>query len=70
MKNPDPKSERSKRRKARGFKSVELSTRKGRRAARRITIACTIAGKRYEPGENAQVTTKTTHRAGGRLDYH
>jgi hypothetical protein len=70
MKGPDPKSTRSKKRANRGFQSVESSTRKGRRAAKRIAIACTILGQKRKPGEDVQVTTKTTHRAGGRLDYH
>ena len=37
--NPDPNSKRSKKRKARGFKSLELSSRKHKRAERRLAIS-------------------------------
>lgn len=67
-KGPDPKSERSNKRKARGFKSVELSTRKGRRAEKRTAIACTIKGQRYAPGSKAGDHNEFT--AGGSRQYH
>lgn len=70
MKNADPKSIRSKKRANRGFRSLTESCRKHRRAEKRLTIACTILGQRREPGDDVRVSTKTTHRAGGRKDFH
>lgn len=73
----DPNSKRSKRRKNRGFKSLEVSTRKGRRAARRSADSRSIAGKVREAGEKATRETVQggakfgfIHTAGGSLKYH
>lgn len=73
MKNPDPKSNRSKRRQNRGFKSLELSSRKHRRAGNRLAISCSLSGKSLKPGEKAEVKcglSTWVHTAGGSMQYH
>lgn len=73
-KGPDPNSGRSKRRSNRGFKSVVISTRKGRRAAERSAIARTIGRDTHPAG--SQVMTVGSgqkgwlHTAGGANHYH
>lgn len=76
-KTKDPNSKRSKRRAARKFQSLELSTRKGRRAARRSDEKCTIAGKIRKPGEKATRETVIggakygfLHTAGGSMRHY
>lgn len=72
MKYPDENSKRSKRRKNRGFKSLEVSSRKHRRAHERLLIACTLAGKTLKPGEKAEVkcgSSTWVHTAGGSMRY-
>lgn len=70
-KGPSPKSTRSKKRAARGFKSVELSTRKGRRAEKRSAIACTINGQRHAPGTKVPNRAgQMEYTAGGSRQYH
>lgn len=77
MKHPDPNSKRSIRRKNRGFKSLELSSRKHRRALGRQEEACTIAGKLLKPGQKHDRETVKNgakkpllHTAGGSFKYH
>lgn len=60
--NPIKDSNRSKKRAKRGFKSLELSSRKHRRANKRMLIACNINGNTYKPGEKVQL--QTNNRAG------
>lgn len=74
-KGPSPHSIRSKRRASRGFKSVALSTRKGRRNAERIAVKCNINDSMQAPGTKIQ--DKSTRKmssfmqtAGGGNDYH
>lgn len=79
---PTPNSRRSKRREKRGFKSLETSSRKHRRALRRMNSAATIGqnhvgtgGQWYKPGTKVdpptQGKTKTFAAvAGGALKYH
>lgn len=73
----DPNSKRSKRRKNRGFKSLDVSSRKHRRAARRSSESCSIAGKLVKAGDKATRETVSggakkgfIHTAGGSLRYH
>lgn len=72
-----PNSKRTARRKNRGFKSLETSCRKHRRAKRRSEDSRSIAGKVREAGEKAIRETVSggakkgfTHTAGGSLRYH
>lgn len=70
-KGPDPKSTRSKKRANRGFRNLETSTRKGKRAERRSLIARTVNGTLYPPGTkvpNRQGQLEFT--AGGSRKYH
>lgn len=72
-KGPDPKSIRSKKRANRGFVSVEKSTRKGRRAAKRLAIQCSLDGKSLKPGDKADVKcglSTWVHTAGGRVRHY
>ena len=72
-KGPDPKSIRSKKRANRGFTSVERSTRKGRRAARRLAEQCSLDGKLVKPGDKAEVkcgSSTWTHTGGGRVRHY
>ena len=68
--SPNPNSKRSVRRKNRGFKSLEQSCRKHRRAARRMADACTIKGTTHKPGTKTQSFGGWLHTAGGALRYH
>lgn len=71
MKSPDPKSSRSKKRANRGFTSVESSTRKGKRAARRSAIARTINGTLHAPGSKVPNRAgQLEYTAGGSRKYH
>jgi len=82
MKSPDKNSGRSKRRKNRGFQSLELSCRIHRRAKRRLDESRTIGnnhmggnGKLYDSGARVEPPNdgkeKTfLQRAGGAVNYH
>jgi hypothetical protein len=72
-----PNSKRTARRKKRGFKSLEVSCRKHRRAARRSSESRSIAGRVKEAGEKGPRETVSggakkgfIHTAGGSLKYH
>lgn len=81
MKGSDPNSERSKRRRNRGFVSLDTSSRKHRRAKKRMLIKCTVGasyqgngGTTHEPGFKAdpplQGKIKTfTWNCGGSMNY-
>lgn len=76
-KHPDPKSKRSVRRAKRGFKALEISCRKHRRAAARSSHKREISGVLYPPGTKADTSLKmggklksSIHNAGGSLKYH
>lgn len=72
-KGPDPKSKRSKRRANRGFVNTAVSTRKGRRADERSSIARNLGGKVLEPGQKADVKcglSTWVHTAGGAIHHH
>lgn len=67
---PKPDSLRSKRRKNRGFKSLEVSSRKHRRAAARSLYSRTHYGKLGEPGQKMDGGSGTfVHQAGGSIKY-
>jgi hypothetical protein len=66
----DPKSNRTRKRKARNFVSLETSSRKHRRAFKRHDISCTVAGHKRNPGEVVQGPNTFSYRAGGAFDYH
>ena len=66
--DPQPNSNRTKKRKARGFVSLSRSCRKHRRALDRLARACTFKGVLHEPGAPVEMTF--TERAGGALNYH
>lgn len=73
-KSPDKNSKRSAKRRNRGFQSLELSSRKHRRAANRLAISQTIAGTRYAAGTKVDPPAigkeKTfLHTAGGKVDF-
>lgn len=80
--NRDPNSKRSIKRRARGFVSLEKSSRKHRRAEKRLAISQTIGangmgagGVRHKAGEAidppTDVKIKTFHQhAGGRLKHY
>lgn len=73
MKGPDPKSNRSRRRSVRGFKSLETSSRKHKRAYRRLAWACSLEGKLNPPGTKNEVKCGTKgwlHTAGGSMRFH
>lgn len=80
MKHPDPKSKRSKRRENRGFKSLEVSSRKHRRALRRsyevrgIFIGGMVvvhdAGTKVEPDIRGGRLKSFEQNAGGSIKYH
>lgn len=77
MVNPNPiqDSKRSQRRRARGFRSLEVSSRRHRRAERRLAISQTIEGTRHKAGTPvalglAKTKGLTTHHAGGAYNYH
>lgn len=70
---PNPNSKRSKRRRTRGFVSLLKSSRKHRRAERRLAISQTINNKRHEAGitiTGAYNSDDFAYHSGGRLDYH
>lgn len=70
IKQADPNSKRSKRRKTRGFKSLEVSCRKHRRAARRSAVSRTQYGRLHEPGTKADGGSGTfVHNAGGSIRF-
>lgn len=75
MKQPNPNSLRSKRRKVRGFQSLSVSSRKHRRALRRQLESRNIDGVSREPGEKIDVvpgigSKSRIHTAGGAMKYH
>lgn len=68
---PQPNSKRSKRRKNRQFRSLEESTRKGRRLSRRIGHSCTFFNKTHKLGEKeVNPTTGLQYTAGGSRKCH
>lgn len=69
-KEPNKDSRRSVRRKNRGFVSLERSSRKHRRALRRMAEACIIKGTQHKPGTKTESVYGWTHTAGGALRYH
>lgn len=81
-KDPDPGSERSKKRKKRGFVSLERSSRKHRRAKRRLDESATVGnnhqgsgGTLYLPGTKVDPPTQGKEKtflatAGGAYNYH
>jgi len=70
MKGPDPSSKTTKRRKNRGFKSLEVSSRKHRRAKRRSAQKCMVGGKELKPGEKMVGSNDLMYTGGGSLKYH
>ena len=70
-KHPDPNSIRSKKRANRGFKDLEHSCRKHKRAAFRSLLKRTISGTLYPAGTKAEAKSiGWTHNAGGSIKYH
>lgn len=68
---PDPNSKTSKARKKRGFRSLEESSRKHRRARNRSLFARTQYGKLGQPGEKMKDGNNSfVHIAGGSINYH
>lgn len=68
---PDPNSKRSKRRAKRGWKSLEQSSRKHKRAQRRLLASCKVYGSMLKPGEKKDNGAGSfVHTAGGSLQYH
>jgi len=74
---PSPDSQRSVRRANRGFVSLEVSSRKHRRALRRLTDSQIISGVQYPAGTKKEPdagrgmkTHVFMHTAGGALRYH
>lgn len=70
MYQPNPNSKTSQKRKNRGFVSLEKSSRKHRRAARRLAEACVIKGTTHKPGTKTESVYGWMHTAGGALRYH
>lgn len=76
LKYPDANSKRSMRRANRGFKSLEVSSRKHRRALYRLLQAGVINSKVEQPGVKAMCATGPharkgwIHTAGGSMRYH
>jgi hypothetical protein len=67
---PDPNSKRSKKRKVRGFKNLELSSRKHKRALRRLRPKLVVYGQILKPGEKKDNGPKTfMHTAGGAMKF-
>jgi hypothetical protein len=67
----DPQSRRSKRRANRGFKSLEQSCRKHRRALSRLGSACVLGGSQLKPGDKyLSKLNGFTYTAGGAMRYH
>jgi hypothetical protein len=75
MAQPDPNSKRSRRRKNRGFKNLELSSRKHRRANKRQDSARVFNGADHKPGEKANCASGPNPRrawlytAGGAINF-
>ena len=75
-KQPDPNSLTSKRRKNRGFVSLEKSSRIHRRALKRQYLAGIFDGKSHKPGEKGLCASgphprrQWMYTAGGALRYH
>lgn len=67
---PNPDSNRSKKRKVRGFVSLEKSSRKHRRMMNRQLIARNQYGKIGEPGSPMGDGVSFIHKAGGKQRYH
>ena len=67
---PDPTSKTSISRKKRGFRSLEESCRKHRRAKRRSIQSRTHYGKTGNPGDRMDTSGGFTHIAGGSIKYH
>ena len=69
---PSKDSQRSVRRANRGFKSLEESSRKHRRALRRLDEARTQYNKLLKPGEKSDggVLGNFVHTGGGAMRYH
>ncbi len=68
---PSPESQITRKRNVRGFVSLEVSSRKHRRAHKRLDSARTVYGRLLEPGE--KVTNgqgSFMHTAGGALHYY
>jgi hypothetical protein len=76
LKHPDPDSKTSRRRRNRGFKSLEASCRIHKRAARRQADARVFNGKTHEPGEKAYCASGPNPRkewlytAGGAIKFY
>ena len=70
MKSPDPGSLTSRRRKNRGFVSLEKSSRIHRRAQRRSLNSRTQYGKLGQPGEQITESLSFTHTCGGSIKYY
>lgn len=71
MKSMNPDSKRSISRSNRGFKGLEQSSRKHRRAAKRSEQSRYQYGKVGQPGEKIQSGQKGfLHTCGGSLRYH
>jgi hypothetical protein len=70
MKSSDPGSLTSRRRKNRGFKSLETSCRIHKRAARRSLNSRTQFGKLGVPGEKVTESGGFTHTCGGSIKYY
>lgn len=76
MKGPDQTSKKTQRRKNRGFKTLELSCRKHKRAARRTAQKCTIDDVVHKPGAKVDGSLKGgklqsfLYTAGGSINYH
>jgi hypothetical protein len=71
--NPDKDSNRSKKRRARGFKSLIQSSRIHRRAEKRLAIGQTINNRRYPAGETVDQpygAKSFTQHAAGRVKHH
>lgn len=72
MKESTPGSNRSMRRKSRGFVSLSQSCRKHRRAAKRSLIARSLGGNLYKAGDKAEIRCGTklwAHTAGGSVKF-
>lgn len=67
---PNADSNRSKRRKTRGFVSLEKSSRKHKRMIKRQLIARTHYGRTGEPGQSMGDGISFIHKAGGKCRYH
>jgi len=67
---PTKDSKRSQRRKARGFIFLEESTRKFRRAIKRLQSSCNINGQIYKPSTKINLQyTDLLATAGGKMNF-